>query len=101
MYFQHSSAAAYIMENQCICYGLFLMNKSVKDYGHIPQIWIVWDFYLWGSLEEEVYRNNPCTLQNEIQNVILEIMEGELKVRLLHWCEIWLDVGGLYFQELL
>jgi hypothetical protein len=50
---------------------------------HIAWLWMCVIFYLWVNLKHKVYRKNPCTLeasQNEIQNIILEIMEGKLGV---------------------
>jgi hypothetical protein len=42
----------------------------------------VCDFHLWGKLKQNVYRNNPRTLEaleNEIRSAIHDITEGKLQ----------------------
>jgi len=44
--------------------------------------YICGDFYLWDYLQPKVYADTPCslgTLHSEIQNVILEIVGGEIQ----------------------
>lgn len=85
-----------------------LKNVEVKGLMHYSlhaeqmlnrQLWLVCslDFYLWGNLKQEVYRNNPWTLETlqvEIWNVILHVLESELQcVVEFHWCEMCLVVA--------
>jgi hypothetical protein len=42
----------------------------------------VCDFYLWGKLKQDMYRNSPYNveaLKNEIRSVIHDIAEGKLQ----------------------
>jgi hypothetical protein len=61
-------------------FGERIISRGLRP-PHSPDL-SVCDFYLWGKLKKNVYRNNPRTLEaleNEIRSVIHNITEGELQ----------------------
>jgi hypothetical protein len=108
-YFQQNNATAHtsqhFMEALCEIFG-----ERIKSQGlwppHSPDL-SVCDFYLWEKLKQNVYRNNPHTLEaleNEIRSVIHDITEGELQrvsQNFLHQCQACFDADGHHFEHFL
>jgi hypothetical protein len=65
------------------------------------------DFYLWGNVKQEVYKNNPCSieaLQNEITHAIRSTAVYKLQKvshNLFKQCEACLQAEGGHFEHLL
>jgi hypothetical protein len=68
---------------------------------------ILCEFYLGRKFKQNVYKNNPCTLEaleNEIRSVIHNITENELQQvtkNFLLWCQACSDVDGHHFEHFL
>jgi hypothetical protein len=66
----------------------------------------VCDFYLCGKLKQNVYRNNPHTLEaleNEIRSVIYNITDElqQVSQNFLRWCQACFNVDGHHFEHFL
>ena len=65
------------------------------------------DFYLWGTLKQKVYANNPDNLdqlKGNITNAIRRITREELQAvsaNVVKRAQKYIDVNGEHFQHLL
>lgn len=75
---------------ECMRYSMFIKyevsrrQSAEAEKSLHPQddfIYVIWDFYLWGKLLDQVYSNNPQLLeelQQNIENVIAAFPQREL-----------------------
>lgn len=108
-YFQQDSATAHTAHN-----SLNDIKEVFEDRIISQGLWpprspdlTVCDFYLWGTLKNRVYRNNPHSvdeLKNSIRTEILKITEEELKrvnANFIKRCQECINADGHHFQHLL
>jgi hypothetical protein len=83
-YFQQDNATAHTSQHSKEAlrkiFGERIISRGIW-FPRSPDLRVC-DFYLWGKLKQNVYRNNPRTLEaleNEIWSVIHDITEGELQ----------------------